>query len=345
MQLDQTHVAVRVRTLSEIGDLMLVLIYQYPKMLFSSFLIGAFPWIIANTLILGWIPLVEMEFGWDDEQSAGRLFSYLVLMGFLIFLQVPSAGVVTTVALGQAVFEKQPSVRRALSSARKRWKSWFYCLAVRRLAVPMMFIAAMFSLGLGESDFVTLAWFLVVILFLIALVIRGSKPYVPEMILLELCPLRSKDPGQITLSKRSRALHRAAGGDASGRWVGTSVMLMVIAGGLFYSMYWLRGVIVGYWDIGRVVLLVFYPAALWIAGALSVVLRMLCYVDSRIRTEGWDVELAIRAEVLRQFPEDEGFGEATVSGPSASQKNVAATPEPATPEPATPEPATLRGGG
>ena len=106
----------------------------------------------------------------------------------------------------------------------------------------MMFIAAMFSLGLGESDFVTLAWFLVVILFLIALVIRGSKPYVPEMILLELCPLRSKDPGQITLSKRSRALHRAAGGDASGRWVGTSVMLMVIA--LTMPMLWAMAMII-----------------------------------------------------------------------------------------------------
>ena len=49
------------------------------------------------------------------------------------------------------------------------------------------------------------------------------------------------------------------------------------------------------------VYLVLYPLALWAAGALSVLIRFLSYLDTRIRLEGWEVQLAVRAEAIRQF--------------------------------------------
>ena len=54
-------------------------------------------------------------------------------------------------------------------------------------------------------------------------------------------------------------------------------------------------------------LLAIYPIALWTFGGLSVVVRMFAYLDTRIRLEGWDVELAVRAEAIRQFGEEVGL--------------------------------------
>ena len=51
-------------------------------------------------------------------------------------------------------------------------------------------------------------------------------------------------------------------------------------------------------------LLVLFPTALWIVASLSVLIRLLSYIDTRIRLEGWEVELAVRAEAIRQFGEE-----------------------------------------
>ena len=54
MQLDRTHVVIRLRTLSEIGDLSMVMIRRYPKALLVGFLLGALPWCLANAALLSW---------------------------------------------------------------------------------------------------------------------------------------------------------------------------------------------------------------------------------------------------------------------------------------------------
>ena len=143
MQLDQTHVAVRVRSLSEIGDLALVLLHRYPTVLLVGFLAGAWPWMVGNALLLSWIPITEAQFGLDDPEAMWELGRYAVWMALLVFLQAPVAGVVTTVYLGQAVFEKRPSWRSALSIARHQFWRWFYCLAIRRLPIPIMILLAL----------------------------------------------------------------------------------------------------------------------------------------------------------------------------------------------------------
>ena len=44
---------------------------------------------------------------------------------------------------------------------------------------------------------------------------------------------------------------------------------------------------------------VVYPACLWLVVAFLAVVRFLSYLDLRIRHEGWEVELLMRAEALR----------------------------------------------
>jgi len=189
-----------------------------------------------------------------------------------------------------------------LASVRKAMLPAF--AAVGGMAVPALIFVAfrMFQPANWFADvLVPLA------LFFVAVLIRAGRPFLPEMILLEMCPLRSKDPAEITLARRARALHRPVGSDVGSRWLAVSFTLLVIFAGFFYSLVWLRGIATGYWNMGLVTLLVLYPLALWVVGGLSVLVRMLAYLDTRIRLEGWDVELAVRAEAMRQFGDEAGI--------------------------------------
>lgn len=301
MQLDQTHVAVRVRTLPEIGDLALVIFHRYPLRLLLSFLLGAWPWMVANALLLYWIPIQEAEYGLDDSDAAREVSRYVTWMVLLVFLQTPAAGIVTTVYLGQAVFEQKPSLKSALAVARSQFMRWFYCLGIRRLAVPAMVLVAIRMFSPQDTTFdVTIP----IVLSLVVIVMRASRPFLPEMIVLERCPMRSKNPNEITLRRRAKALHQPSGSDVGSRWIAVSGILVVIFAGFFYSLLWLRGIATGYWNVGLFPLIVLLPIALWVIGAVSVVVRMIAYIDTRIRLEGWDVELAVRAEAIRQFGED-----------------------------------------
>ena len=42
-----------------------------------------------------------------------------------------------------------------------------------------------------------------------------------------------------------------------------------------------------------------FPAALWLIAGYMAVVRFLNYLDLRIRHEGWEVELRLRAEAVR----------------------------------------------
>lgn len=321
MQLDQTHVTVRVRKLSEIGDLSLVLLHRYPSILLVGFFLGAMPWILINMVLLYWIPINEAQYGLDDSEAFNELSRYGAWMALLVFLQTPSAGVLTTIYLGQAVFEKKPSWKSAIQIAKKQFWRWFYCLSIRRLAIPAMLICALRITQPLDSFFDIV---LPIIIFFVAIIIRAGRPYLPEMILLEMCPIRSKNTQVITLSRRAKALHRPVGGDVGGRWLTVAFMLVVLFAGWFYSLVWARGVTTGYWNIGMVTLLLLYPLALWTVAGLSVVVRMIAYLDTRIRLEGWDVELAVRAEAMRQFGVDP-VQDAKAQAPSAQAPNTQET--------------------
>jgi hypothetical protein len=53
------------------------------------------------------------------------------------------------------------------------------------------------------------------------------------------------------------------------------------------------------WNVDWLELQIVYPACLWLVVAYLSVVRFLSYLDLRIRHEGWEVELLMRAEALR----------------------------------------------
>ena len=53
------------------------------------------------------------------------------------------------------------------------------------------------------------------------------------------------------------------------------------------------------WSIGFVELAVVWPVSVWLTAGFFSIVRFLTYIDLRIRQEGWEVELRIRAEALK----------------------------------------------
>ncbi len=304
MQLDRTHVVIRLRSLSEIGDLALVMIRRYPSALLVGFALGALPWVILNAALLSWIPIQEASYGLEDEEALAEISRYCVWMAVLVVLQAPVAGVMTTLYLGQAVFEQRPTWSSVLSETKRQFWKWFYALAIKRLAVPAMIVVALRFEQPADPFFDGV---LPIMVLITTALIRGGRPFLPEILLLEQCPLRSKSENVITAAKRSKSLHKPMSSELSGRFLAVAFILTWVFLSVLYSLVWARGIITGQWNWGLLTLLVLFPVALWAVAGLSVLIRMLSYLDTRIRLEGWEVELAVRAEAMRQFGEEAGL--------------------------------------
>ena len=302
MQLDQTHVKVRLRTMAEIGDLALIMVRRYPAAILVYFAVGAFLWALIDLLVLGWIPLTEASYGLDDEEAVWEILRYLVWMAILVMLQTPVAGVLSTLYLGLAVFEQRPTWSSVWSEAKRGFKRWFWKLGIVRFALPpLIYLACRWG---QPANWFWDAFVPLVILLWVSLV-RASSPFMPEILLLEQCPIRAKSTDVITASRRSKSLHRPMAGDLSGRFISVSCVLCVLSLSFGYSLIWIRGISIGRWDtMNLFTLLVIYPIALWSVAGISVMVRLLNYLDCRIRLEGWEVELAVRAEAMRQFGEE-----------------------------------------
>lgn len=297
MQLDRTHVAIRSRLFSELADLAIMVLRQYPQAVTVGFLLGALPWAIANLLLLGWIPWQETAEAIYDEETYTERYRYVWLMVCLVFLQTPIAGVLTTTYIGQAVFESRPPWKSVIRDTWRLAPRLFWTLGIVRGAIPGMVLVL---IGYGEPLSPGIDIFLMSLLVLYAMAIRSFRPFLPEILLLEQCPIWTRKEN-LSASKRSSLLHGPIGGDLLGRFILTSVLNILLAVSLFYAMEWSLSTLFMSQSWSLLVTWVLLPSALWLVAGFSVVMRFLSYLDSRIRLEGWEVELLLRAEKQRQF--------------------------------------------
>ncbi|MEM9364877.1 MAG: hypothetical protein AAGD07_02700 [Planctomycetota bacterium] len=323
MQLDRTHLVIRVRTLSEIGDLALLLLRRYPRGVFLAFLMGAVPWILVDIALLGWIPLSIDQQEFFDEDSAADLFRYGIGMVTLISLQTPLAGMFSTLYLGLAVFEKRPTMRQIWRDGLALMGRAIWTLGILRLAIPITVLYAltwMRDYDPFRDSVVPLA-----ILVYVAIT-RGSRPFLPEMLLLERCPRKSRSANVVTLSRRSKLLHAPISSDLGGRFLMTAFVLGVLSAAVFYTLIFARGIALNRWSLDAIAWLLFFPASLWTVAAISVIVRLLSYLDARIRLEGWEVELAFRAEAMRQFGHEDPLESVPVAANRGSSSEAANAP-------------------
>jgi hypothetical protein len=137
-----------------------------------------------------------------------------------------------------------------------------------------------------------------VVLTLLAWFSRARSPFHPEILALERCPIRKRS-NQLTARQRSRSLHLPNRADL----LGNAFLLLPTYGLTFlltlFSLAAIRRLLIGdpIWD--RATLQVLVPVSFWMVAGFAIVVRYLSYLDLRIRQEGWEVELLLRAEAAR----------------------------------------------
>lgn len=302
MQLDKTSIIISERSITELSDLSLVVMRSYAGPVFRFGMLGAIPFLLLN-LILTW-PLMQydqlaMSATTITSSEVYRIRYYCVMIG-AVFLQAPLAMCFVTYFIGQAVFFEQQSWQQVVNGVFSR-------------AVPVIMILGVLRLGL--ISFVPLAILFVdpefrpeieltIYLFGMCLVtycVRAFRPFAPEILVLEKSPLRRKTVPfeQQSFRQRSNWLHATQYNDT----FGSHILCTMIAGATTLSMcfgcIFLSGVLFGAWDWAFWMDLIAFPLVLWCVATWMTVMRFLFYMNSRIRTEGWEIELRLKAESER----------------------------------------------
>ena len=266
MQFDQTRIAIRERSLTAILDLALHVVRTNFAAWLGWLTLGALPMLILDVGLL-------LLFGEPDDPE--QFFAQLTGVSLLLAWQLPLATAPLTLYLGQAVFAERPRARKVLGDL---WLAapqlmWFQGLR-RALLFPWGF-----------------TWFYLFV----------SRQFLNEVILLERTPLTSPRQGAMNTSRRAWALHAGVQSDLFFRWMMSLLFGLVLLAALSHatisSASALWGFDWGRWQWSMAILIILL--AWWVAIGYFTVVRFLSYVDLRIRREGWEVELLMRAEAVR----------------------------------------------
>jgi hypothetical protein len=265
VQLDENRIAIRERSFLDLLDLGLRVLRQYAAPLAAWLAVGVLPAAALNAWLLGDYP---------SQIDAGQMVQYLFLMTLLVLYEAPLALAPVTLFLGQALFMERPRWQGIL----RQW--------------------------LGSLPQIVLYQGLLRVFFLF-------RPYVSEIILLERNPIRRRGTYGKSTYARCRALHAGEGGELFGRWFISLAIATLLMIALWGSLLATRAMLLssvegGLEQIGEFfqdeleadlsIVAVWYPLVLWTVAGFFAVVRFLAYVDLRIRREGWEVELMMRAE-------------------------------------------------
>jgi hypothetical protein len=301
MQLDRTRIAIRERNLLDTFDLALHVTRDFAGPLAICALLAIVPLGLLNYALIGWMVPTEAE-------SLGEATRYLWNMTVLIYLEAPLAAVFIVAYLGPAVFLEKRTIRQIAGDVLRFAPQLLLCQGLLRGVVLTWGLYLLVD-RLEFSGWVEVFWVLVLLAWSTAM--RAFRPYINEIILLEKNPLWAKTENTITMGKRSTHLHGPYAADLMVRWIGGALLANLLFWLAITTAIFAQGVLVSVWPVGGVLsdewnwnldwfLLQFiYPACLWLVVAFLAVVRFLSYLDLRIRHEGWEVELFMRAEALR----------------------------------------------
>ena len=301
MQLDRTAIVIALRTPPELLDLSLVVIREFAGRLLLFALVGVIPFAILNAILLE--PLRHYDqlslLSASTTSNQWFRFQYLWWMALLVMLEAPLAMLGLTLALGNTVFLSDYSRRNWLNPIWIQRGAILWILGILRGAIPALLVTAYMALTPElHRSFMVIVW--LTIAGIILLLFRGINPFAPEILALEQTKLSSDPnrPNAMTYSKRTQWLRKAQA-DANG--IGVTTILLSAAATLMLCLCaaFLLGVLVGTWKWGWWMDLIIYPTSLWMTALWTTVLRFLVYVNTRIRAEGWDLELKLRAEAQR----------------------------------------------
>ena len=281
MELDRTNIAIRERDYLDILDLALRVIRVHAGPLALALAAGVVPMMLLNSWLLA-------EYAEPDYET-GFPFGYMFFALVLVTWEMPLAAAPATVYLGEALFSERPRPAKIFRDLRGSLSQLLvYQVFLRGLLVPVVLFA---------PTAVSVLAFLALLGYWPYLFIW--RPYLNEVILLERNPLRAAQPDAMTSRRRSKLLHAAQAGDLFARWmaaIGVGILLFL---SLWGSMWFGRTMMLSELGWNDVMYTFYYQLALWTVVSYLAVVRFLSYLDLRIRREGWEVELVMRAEEAR----------------------------------------------
>jgi hypothetical protein len=260
VQLDQAHIAIHERSFGDNLDLALHVLRRHGGPLAMCAIVLIAPLAVANHLLL--------ELARPDsftDTLTGDVYYWLVV---LVLIEAPVATALVTLYLGQALFVERPTPK-PLASA------FVSCL-------PQLLLLQVFMRLILIPPLIT--W----------IVPFGMWPYLNEVILLERNPL-SGSGGRLSTMKRNAQLHRGASSEFMARALLAFCAASLLVTAVVLSENFLLENLFGLeadWTLSVIEL----QAGLWLVVVYFTVARYLSYLDQRIRYEGWEVELFLRAE-------------------------------------------------
>lgn len=297
MDLANTEMTIRERTASQRLDMALRLTIRLWKGVLGYAALGIVPFLLLNGAL---IYTLDPYGNW--EASFWQVT--WVLVWFLTLQFSPMVMAPLIVYLGNALFRQPKTCRAILGEVLQRIWTQFLIHGLFRLNAIWVAGAVVSYSSLSPEAF--FAW--VVFGSIFSFLLWGTRPYLDFIIYLERLPLSNSANKSATIGARSRSLHAFDAGRVSN----DSLLALSFSFFLFYSVYavalwlvyWLTFDTVTYqwfsWSV--------FAVSLWLVITLITVFRFLGYLDIRIRSEGWELELQVKREAASQFANANRFG-------------------------------------
>ena len=289
MRLDRTRIAVSERSQVEILDLAFIVLREFFLPVMGYLAIFAVPLAVLNHFMISWMTV--------DFIELPPIWRYLLVMSVLIYVEAPFASILATSFLGKATFFEEPTPRELLTEFFQLFGRVFWTQLLLRGVLPVIVLVWCIPTNDTASGVEWLLPFICIGLFLL----RSLRPYINEIVVLEKSPIWSRKKEQITVGKRSSRLHGPNSGDLFGRSIGILPVILTLGLAVFGVLWFVVATFTNDWSFGPVIVYFVIPVMLWLLVAYLTVVRFLSYLDLRIRREGWEVELKMRAEANRML--------------------------------------------
>lgn len=287
MRFDKTFIAIRDRSILEIFDLSLLVVTDHFKALFWLLVIGVTPWVLLDWWLVGWMA---------DTDDFDAVYYWIMLL--LIISQAQVGTAFMTHYLGQAMFVGRPGIWKTVKDVFRTTFYFWWSHGAIRMVVPVALCCLIFDPNSWDAA-LPVSLLLMPGLTAIGLGVRAFRPFLSEILLLERTPISKKDDKQVYFQRRSKALHVAGSSDLFGRFT-ISAMIALPLGFACFALFVTIDSVLNIRANSDVSYSPYYwIVAQWMVAGFYCVARFLSYIDTRIRQEGWAVELGMRAEGQR----------------------------------------------